>query len=292
MPTFRDDIRLGTKVPQMKTEDYEDASVTTEKIANKAITESKLAEHAVTSSILGNGAVESSNIKDGSITNEKIANRTIRAYEKLARSSISQEEMGTFSVGNDELIDGSVTTEKIEDGSITNEKISERTISKDKLVDGTISGDKITEEAISSNLIKPEAVTIEKIAAEVWSKLKDEYLRIDGSNEMMADLNMNGNHINGIESIASRTITSSHFSTFLQNYINLFDGYNGISLVLEKSGSTKSTIKCSMNEYGEWVATGFKTISQSSFGLLGNEGSVVAAMTDSDVDSCIASVFE
>ena len=145
----------------MKTEDYEDASVTTEKIADKAITEGKLAEHAVTSSILGNGAVENSNIKDGSITNEKIANRTIKAFEKIARGSISQEEMGSSSVGEDELINNSVTNEKIDD----------------------------------------EAVVIGKIAEEVWTKLKDEYLRRDGSNFMQSDLGLNDHNITGVKEI-------------------------------------------------------------------------------------------
>ncbi len=92
MPTFREDIRLGTKVPQMKTEDYEDSSVTTEKIVDEAITESKLAEHAVTSSILGNGAVENSNIKDGSITNVKIADEAV-TKNKLKDNTIGVEKL-------------------------------------------------------------------------------------------------------------------------------------------------------------------------------------------------------
>lgn len=102
MPTFREDIRLGTKVPQMKTEDYEDSSVTTEKIANEAITESKLAEHAVTSSILGNGAVERINIQDGA-------------------------------VGTQEIEDGSITNEKLAENAITKDKLKDNTIGVEKL---------------------------------------------------------------------------------------------------------------------------------------------------------------
>lgn len=247
MPTFRDDIRLGTKVPQMKTEDYEDASVTTAKIANKAITESKLAEHAVTSSILGNGAVESSNIKDGSITNEKIANRAIRAFEKIARSSISQEEMGTFSVGNDEIIDGSVTTEKIED----------------------------------------EAVTIEKIAAEVWSKLKDEYLRLDGINSMKNTLNMDGNSIENVNSIES--YSSSPVFINLRNDEVIIGANDDEDH--DVSVPQWVTIWRDSSFYGNVEAAGFKTKDLSKLGLLGNEGSVVTAMTDSDIDKCVEMVF-
>lgn len=85
MPTFREDIRLGTKVPQMKTEDYEDRSVTTEKLHDEAVTESKLAEHAVTSSILGNGAVERINIQEGAVGSNEIENNAI-TIEKIAQA--------------------------------------------------------------------------------------------------------------------------------------------------------------------------------------------------------------
>lgn len=47
MPTFREDIRLGTKVPQMKTEDYEDGSVTNEKLAVNSITKDKLKDKTI-----------------------------------------------------------------------------------------------------------------------------------------------------------------------------------------------------------------------------------------------------
>lgn len=47
MPTFREDIRLGTKVPQMKTDDYNDKSVTTKKLADKSVTSEKIADGAI-----------------------------------------------------------------------------------------------------------------------------------------------------------------------------------------------------------------------------------------------------
>ena len=48
MPTFRDDIKLGTKVPMMKTDDYNDQSVTEEKLKDGAITTRKIADGSVT----------------------------------------------------------------------------------------------------------------------------------------------------------------------------------------------------------------------------------------------------
>lgn len=52
MPTFRDDIRLGTKVPQMKTDDYNDKSVTTAKLADKSVTSEKIADGTISMSNL------------------------------------------------------------------------------------------------------------------------------------------------------------------------------------------------------------------------------------------------
>jgi hypothetical protein len=48
MPTFRQDEKLGTKVPLIKTADFKDKSVTTEKLAEGSVTNSKLAPESVT----------------------------------------------------------------------------------------------------------------------------------------------------------------------------------------------------------------------------------------------------
>lgn len=48
MPTFRQDEKLGTKVPLIKTADFNDKSVTTEKLAECSVTNSKLAPESVT----------------------------------------------------------------------------------------------------------------------------------------------------------------------------------------------------------------------------------------------------
>lgn len=48
MPTFRQDEKLGTKVPLIKTADFNDKSVTTEKLAEGSVTNSKLAPESVT----------------------------------------------------------------------------------------------------------------------------------------------------------------------------------------------------------------------------------------------------
>lgn len=48
MPTFREDVKIGSKVPMMKTDDYNDQSVTEEKLADGSVTNSKLAPESVT----------------------------------------------------------------------------------------------------------------------------------------------------------------------------------------------------------------------------------------------------
>lgn len=48
MPTFRQDEKLGTKVPLLKTADFNDKSITTEKLAEGSVTNSKLAPESVT----------------------------------------------------------------------------------------------------------------------------------------------------------------------------------------------------------------------------------------------------
>nr|UWD59009.1 MAG: CotH kinase protein [Bacteriophage sp.] len=48
MPTFRQDEKLGTKVPLIKTADINDKSITKEKLAEGSVTNSKLAQESVT----------------------------------------------------------------------------------------------------------------------------------------------------------------------------------------------------------------------------------------------------
>lgn len=201
MPTFREDIRLGTKVPQMKTEDYEDRSVTTEKLADKAVTSEKL----------GTGAVLRDNIQEGAVGTQEIENNTI---------------------------------------------------------------------------------TIEKIAQAVWDKLKDEYLRIDGSNVMHSDLGLNDHNIRGVKEI--RNISALPIVIAFNK-----DGYDVKLEKWETSGGDDDQYPRSLGGFNfgafevplDVTAVGFKTHNRSVLGLLNNNSEVITAMTDSDIDSCISSVF-
>ena len=48
MPTFRNDVKLGTKVPLIKTDDLDDRCVTEEKLADGCVSADKIADAAVT----------------------------------------------------------------------------------------------------------------------------------------------------------------------------------------------------------------------------------------------------
>ena len=201
MPTFREDIRLGTKVPQMKTEDYEDRSVTTEKLADKAVTSEKLET----------GAVLRDNIQEGAVGTQEIENN---------------------------------------------------------------------------------AITIEKIAQAVWDKLKNEYLRIDGSNFMHSDLSLNDHNIRGVKEI-------SNISALPVVIAFNKDGYDVKLEKWETSGGDDDPYPRSIGGFDggsfevplDVTAVGFKTHNRSVLGLLNNNSEVITAMTDSDIDSCISSVF-
>lgn len=48
MPTFRNDVKLGTKVPLIKTDDLDDRCVTEEKLAEGSVTKAKMADDTLT----------------------------------------------------------------------------------------------------------------------------------------------------------------------------------------------------------------------------------------------------
>lgn len=66
MPTFREDTKIGSKVPLIKTADLNDKSVTEKKLADGSITKDKIAPGAVTKDklsfeILDGNMVEATN---------------------------------------------------------------------------------------------------------------------------------------------------------------------------------------------------------------------------------------
>ena len=167
MPTFRQDPKLGTMVPLMKTDDYNDQSVTEKKLKDGNITTRKLAD----------GSVTTGKLQDSGVTTEKIADLNVTT-EKLDDKSVTTEKMA----------DGSVSNEKLQDDSITNEKLAENSITKDKLKDNTIGVEKLDPElrqTINAATGLPENL-VETIQ-NVDDTLKDHQSQLDDKQSQIDD---------------------------------------------------------------------------------------------------------
>lgn len=145
MPTFRQDPKLGTMVPLMKTDDYNDQSVTEKKLKDGNITTRKLADGSVTTAKIADGNVTTQKIADQNVTTGKLQDSGVTT-EKIADMNVTTEKLDDKSVTTEKIADGSVSNEKLEDGSITNEKLAENSITKDKLKDNTIGVEKLDPE--------------------------------------------------------------------------------------------------------------------------------------------------
>lgn len=72
MPTFRNDVKLGTKVPLIKTDDLDDRCVTEEKLADGCVSADKIAQDAVTAEKIAVGSIGTEKLADGCVTEEKL----------------------------------------------------------------------------------------------------------------------------------------------------------------------------------------------------------------------------
>lgn len=86
MPTYREDLHLGHKVPTVEADDITDLSITTEKIADGAVTTPKIADKAVTTE----------KIADGAVTSDKIAKRAVGRNQLACESVDPTKITGNF----------------------------------------------------------------------------------------------------------------------------------------------------------------------------------------------------
>ena len=151
---------------------------------------------------------------------------------------------------------------------------------------------KSVKESLDGKLNTTDKIEIEQIAQAVWDKLKNEYLRIDGSNFMNSDLSLNDHNIRGVKEI-------SNISALPIVIAFNKDGYDVKLEKWETSGGDDDPYPRSIGGFDggsfevplDVTAVGFKTHNRSVLGLLNNNSEVITAMTDSDIDSCISSVF-
>jgi hypothetical protein len=151
---------------------------------------------------------------------------------------------------------------------------------------------KSIKESLDGKMNTTDKIEIEQIAQAVWDKLKDEYLRRDGGNVMRSDLNLDNHNITGVKEI--KNIDALPVVIVFNK-----DGYDIMLEKWETSGDDEDPYARSLGGFnsGDFevplgiTAAGFKTHNRSVLGLLNNNSEVVTAMTDSDIDSCITSVF-
>ena len=103
MPTFREDTKIGGMVPMMKTDDYNDQSVTEKKLKDGNITTRKLAD----------GSVTTAKIADENVTTQKIADQNV-TNRKIADSAVDTSKLHDQSVTNEKMADDTLTLSKFD----------------------------------------------------------------------------------------------------------------------------------------------------------------------------------
>ena len=173
MPTFRDDVKIGGKVPMTKTDDINDQAITTVKIRDGNVTTEKLAEGAVSTDKLSDGVITTPKIANKNVTTEKMADAAVVTSkiadqnvtsEKIADQSVDNSKLSSYSVTYDKIKDKAVITEKLNDRAVTTEKVEEKAITNPKLGDQSVDGRVVREASLESKHLANESVTTEKVA--------------------------------------------------------------------------------------------------------------------------------
>ena len=184
MPTFRQDTKIGGMVPMMKTDDYNDQSVTEKKLKDGNITTRKLADGSVTSDKIADSNVVTSKIANKNVTTEKLQDAGVTT-DKLADLNVTTEKLNDRSVTTEKMADGSVVTGKIKDGNVTTEKLGDSSVTTEKVAEKYIVNSKLDDSSVDERTIKDKNVTNRKLAdfAVDTTKLHDQSV----TNEKMAD---------------------------------------------------------------------------------------------------------
>ena len=245
MPTFRQDTKIGGMVPMMKTDDYNDQSVTKDKLRDGNVTTEKLADGAVNTDKLSDGVITTPKIANQNVTTEKMADAAI-VTSKIADLNVTREKIADQSVDNTKLSPEAVTydkvknkaiiTEKLNDRAVTTEKVEEKAITNPKLGDQSVDGRVVREASLESKHLANESVTTDKIARKSITKDKiaegsvDETLIKNGSivnsklskNAVSTDKIENGSVTN--DKLASGTLKIDKFDPELRKAIQAATG--------------------------------------------------------------------
>lgn len=151
---------------------------------------------------------------------------------------------------------------------------------------------KSIKESLDGKMNTTDKIEIEQIAQAVWDKLKDEYLRIDGSNVMHSDLGLNDHKIRGVKEI--RNIDALPIVIAFNK-----DGYDVKLEKWETSGGDDDQYPRSLGGFdgGSFevplhiTAVGFKTHDRSRLGLLNNNGGVAKPLNSGEIQQCFLVAF-
>ena len=168
----------------MKTDDYNDQSVTEKKLKDGNITTRKLADGSVTSDKIADSNVVTSKIANQNVTTEKLQDSGVTT-DKLADLNVTTEKLNDKSVTTEKMADGSVVTGKIKNGNVTTEKLGDSSVTSEKVAEKNIVNSKLDDSSVDERTIKDKNVTNRKIAdsAVDTPKLHDQSV----TNEKMAD---------------------------------------------------------------------------------------------------------
>lgn len=151
---------------------------------------------------------------------------------------------------------------------------------------------KSIKESLDGKVNTTDKIEIEQIAQAVWDKLKDEYLRIDGSNVMHSDLGLNDHNIRGVKEI--RNIDALPIVIAFNK-----DGYDIKLEKWETSGGDDDQYTRSLGGFDggsfevplDVTAVGFKTHDRSNLGLLNNNGGVTTPLNSGEIQQCFFLAF-
>lgn len=152
----------------------------------------------------------------------------------------------------------------------------------------------IKDGSVTNGKLAEGAITIDKIAQEIWNKLKQEYLRLDGTNGMKGDFNLGGKSLVNVKILKTQEVKGvSDLSASVK-----FDGMKILFGYYDADGSSEPFFQetGSMDDgdlviQGDMQARGYMTTDRSSLGLLNNNGEVLLSMTDTEIDSTFGKVF-
>ncbi len=168
----------------MKTDDYNDQSVTEKKLKDGNITTRKLADGSVTSDKIADSNVVTSKIANQNVTTEKLQDSGVTT-DKLADLNVTTEKLNDRSVTTEKMADGSVVAGKIKNGNVTTEKLGDSSVTSEKVAEKNIVNSKLDDSSVDERTIKDKNVTNRKLAdsAVDTPKLHDQSV----TNEKMAD---------------------------------------------------------------------------------------------------------